>query len=70
LNEAGRMSRWAGYRHVLSDQSRWNACVEDILATFGLWMIHHPITRLVCLENTHNICCGGASDACVHQASG
>jgi threonine aldolase len=31
---------------------------EDILASIRTEDVHHPITRLVCLENTQNVCGG------------
>jgi threonine aldolase len=32
--------------------------IDDILASIRTEDVHHPITRLICLENTQNICGG------------
>jgi threonine aldolase len=42
----------------IQNQSDGTLALEDILASIRTADVHHPITRLVCLENTQNICGG------------
>jgi threonine aldolase len=59
LNEAGGMSALGGIQPCpIQNQSDGTLLLEDILASIRTEDVHHPITRLVCLENTHNICGG------------
>jgi threonine aldolase len=59
LNEAGGMSALGGIQACpISNQSDGTLALEDIFAYIRTADVHHPITRLVCLENTQNICGG------------
>jgi threonine aldolase len=59
LNEAGGMSALGGIQPCpVQNQSDGTLALDDILASIRTEDIHHPITRLVCLENTQNICGG------------
>jgi len=59
LNEAGGMSALGGIQPCpLRNQSDGTLALDDILASIRTEDVHHPITRLVCLENTQNICGG------------
>jgi threonine aldolase len=59
LNEAGGMSALGGIQPCpIQNQSDGTLALEDILASIRTADVHHPITRLVCLENTQNICGG------------
>jgi threonine aldolase len=59
LNEAGGMSALGGIQPCpVPNQSDGTLSLEDILASIRTEDVHHPVTRLVCLENTQNICGG------------
>ena len=59
LNEAGGMSALGGIQPCpIQNQSDGTLALDDILASIRTEDVHHPITRLVCLENTQNICGG------------
>lgn len=59
LNEAGGMAALGGIQPCpVPNQSDGTLALEDILASIRTQDVHHPITRLVCLENTQNICGG------------
>lgn len=59
LNEAGGMSALGGVQACpIQNQSDGTLALEDILASIRTEDVHHPITHLVCLENTQNICGG------------
>lgn len=59
LNEAGGMSALGGIQPCpVPNQMDGTLLLEDILASIRTEDVHHPITRLVCLENTQNICGG------------
>ena len=59
LNEAGGMSALGGIQPCpIQNQPDGTLAVSDILASIRTEDVHHPITRLVCLENTQNICGG------------
>ena len=59
LNEAGGMSALGGIQPCpVPNQKDGTLNREDILASIRSEDVHHPITRLVCLENTQNICGG------------
>ncbi len=61
LNEAGGMSALGGIQpYPIPNQVDGTLAREDILASIRTEDVHHPITRLVCLENTQNVC-GGVS---------
>jgi len=57
--EAGGMSALGGiHPHTVPNQPDGTMPVEDIEAAIRADNIHFPRTRLICLENTHNICNG------------
>ena len=59
VNEAGGMSALGGIHPCpLQNQPDGTLALEDILASIRTEDVHHPITRLICLENTQNICGG------------
>ena len=59
LNEAGGMAALGGIQPCpVPNQKDGTLLLEDILASIRSEDVHHPITRLVCLENTQNICGG------------
>ncbi|HSM72053.1 MAG TPA: GntG family PLP-dependent aldolase, partial [Anaerolineales bacterium] len=59
LNEAGGMSALGGIQpYPIPNQKDGTLALVDILASIRSEDVHHPITRLVCLENTQNICGG------------
>ncbi|HEX2991060.1 MAG TPA: low-specificity L-threonine aldolase [Anaerolineales bacterium] len=59
LNEAGGMSALGGIQPCpVPNQPDGTLSLEDILASIRTEDVHHPVTRLVCLENTQNICGG------------
>ncbi len=64
LNEAGGMSALGGIQACpVQNQSDGTLALDDILASIRTEDVHHPITRLLCLENTQNICGGVALTA-------
>jgi len=59
LNEAGGMSALGGIQPCpVRNQTDGTLSLNDIPASIRTEDVHHPITRLVCLENTQNICGG------------
>jgi threonine aldolase len=59
LNEAGGMSALGGIQPCpVPNQKDGTLDLDDILASIRTEDVHHPITRLICLENTQNICGG------------
>lgn len=59
LNEAGGMSALGGIQPCpIPNQKDGTLALEDILASIRTEDVHHPITRLICLENTQNVCGG------------
>ncbi len=59
LNEAGGMAALGGIQPCpVRNQKDGTLALEDILASIRSEDVHHPVTRLVCLENTQNICGG------------
>lgn len=59
LNEAGGMSALGGIQPCpVENQPDGMLAIDDILASIRTEDVHHPITRLICLENTQNICGG------------
>ena len=59
LNEAGGMSALGGIQPCpIQNQLDGTLALANILASIRTEDVHHPITRLVCLENTQNICGG------------
>jgi threonine aldolase len=59
LNEAGGMSALGGIQPCpVPNQKDGTLLLDDLLASIRTEDVHHPITRLICLENTQNICGG------------
>lgn len=59
LNEAGGMSALGGIQPCpVQNQSDGALALDDILASIRTEDVHHPITRLICIENTQNVCGG------------
>lgn len=59
LNEAGGMSALGGIQPCpVQNRPDGTLALEDLLASIRSEDVHHPITRLICLENTQNICGG------------
>lgn len=59
LNEAGGMSALGGIQPCpVQNQADGTLLLDDIQAAVRSEDVHHPITRLICLENTQNICGG------------
>jgi threonine aldolase len=59
LNEAGGMAALGGIQACpVPNQVDGTLALDNILASIRTEDVHHPITRLVCLENTQNICGG------------
>jgi len=59
MNEAGGMSALGGiHPHPVKNQADGTLALDDILASIQTVDVHHTITRLICLENTQNICGG------------
>ena len=59
LNEAGGMAALGGIQPCpVKNQGDGTLALDDILASIRTEDVHHPITRLICLENTQNICGG------------
>ena len=59
MNEAGGMSALGGIQpHPVKNQRDGTLALDDILASIQTEDVHHTMTRLVCLENTQNVCGG------------
>jgi threonine aldolase len=59
LNEAGGMSALGGIQPCpVQNQPDGTLAMDDISASIRTEDLHHPITRLICLENTQNVCGG------------
>jgi threonine aldolase len=59
LNEAGGMSALGGIQPCpIQNQPDGTLALDDLRASIRTEDVHHPITRLICLENTQNICGG------------
>lgn len=59
LNEAGGMAALGGIHPCpVPNQADGTLALDDILASVRTEDVHHPITRLICIENTQNICGG------------
>ena len=57
--EAGGISALGGiHPHTVANQPDGTLRIEDIEAAIRPDNVHFPRTRLICLENTHNRCCG------------
>ncbi len=61
LNEAGGISAIGGvHPHTIPNQPDGTLLLKDIEAAIRGDNVHFPRTRLICLESTHNRCCGSA----------
>jgi threonine aldolase len=61
LNEAGGAAALGGiHSHTIPNQKDGTLRFEDIKKAIRWEDIHHPRTRLICLENTQNMCGGVA----------
>jgi len=61
LNEVGGISALGGVvPHVVPNQPDGTMRISDIEAAVRAENIHYPRTKLLCLENTHNVCGGAA----------
>jgi len=59
LNEAGGMSALGGIQPCpIQNQKDGRLALDEIITSIRSEDVHHPITRLICLENTQNICGG------------
>ena len=59
MNEAGGMAALGGIQPCpVPHQKDGTLALDDILASIRTEDVHHPITRLICLENTQNACGG------------
>ncbi|MFN8413618.1 MAG: low-specificity L-threonine aldolase [Anaerolineales bacterium] len=59
LNEAGGMSALGGiHPHPVQNQADGTMALDDIRASIQTEDVHHTITRLICIENTQNVCGG------------
>ena len=59
LNEGGGMASLAGLQaYPLPNQPDGTLRLEDVADAVRSEDVHHPRTRLVCLENTQNVCGG------------
>jgi threonine aldolase len=59
VNEAGGMSALGGiHPHPVKNQADGTLALGDIRNAIQSEDVHHTITRLICLENTQNICGG------------
>jgi threonine aldolase len=59
MNEAGGMSALGGiHPRPLKNQADGTLLLDDILASIQTEDVHHTITRLICIENTQNVCGG------------
>jgi len=64
VNEAGGMAALGGlHPRPVKNQVDGTLALDDIRAAIQTEDVHHTITRLVCLENTQNICGGVALSA-------
>ncbi len=71
LNEAGGMAALGGvYPCPLRNQPDGTLALDDIRASIRTEDVHHTITRLICLENTQNICGGVPLSAAYTQSVG
>ncbi len=71
VNEAGGMSALGGiHPRPLKNQADGTLALDDILASIQTEDVHHTITRLICLENTQNICGGVVLSAAYTRAVG
>lgn len=78
LNEAGGLSALGGvFPNVVPNQSDGTLLLDDISRAIREEDIHHPVSKLLILENTHNVCGGvpisqqyiDAAQTLAHQAN-
>ena len=71
LNEVGGMAALGGMQPCpVKNQSDGTLALDDIRASIRTEDVHHAITRLICLENTQNICGGVPLTAAYTRAVG
>jgi threonine aldolase len=71
INEAGGMSALGGiHPRPVMNQADGTLLLDDIRASIQTEDVHHTITRLVCVENTQNVCGGFALPLEYMQAVG
>ena len=59
MNEAGGMSALGGiHPRPIKNHADGTLALEDIRASIQTEDVHHAITRLICIENTQNVCGG------------
>ncbi|GAB4538217.1 MAG: low-specificity L-threonine aldolase [Anaerolineales bacterium] len=59
LNEAGGSAALGGiHPHPVQNQRNGTLALDDLRAAIQTEDVHHTITRLICLENTQNVCGG------------
>lgn len=59
MNEAGGMSALGGiHPRPVPNQHDGTLLLDDIRASIQTEDVHHTITRLICIENTQNVCGG------------
>lgn len=59
VNEAGGMSALGGiHPRPVKNQVDGTLALDDIRASIQTEDVHHTITRLICIENTQNVCGG------------
>jgi threonine aldolase len=59
MNEAGGMAALGGiHPRPLKNQPDGTLALDDIRAAIQSEDVHHTITRLICIENTQNVCGG------------
>jgi threonine aldolase len=59
LNEGGGMSAFGGvHPYTIPNSSDGTIPLQKIVSAIRGKNIHHPTTRLICIENTHNRCSG------------
>ncbi len=59
VHEAGGAAALGGiHPHTVKNQPDGTLLLSDIEAAIRIEDVHHPRTRLICLENTHNACFG------------
>jgi threonine aldolase len=59
MNEVGGMAALGGiHPRPINNQTDGTVLFDDILASIQTEDVHHTITRLICLENTQNVCGG------------
>src|SRR5690349_8235197 len=59
MNEAGGMAALGGiHPRPIKNQPDGTLALEDIRSAIQSEDVHHTITRLICIENTQNVCGG------------